>query len=92
MMNENGGLRASIKKKDMKGTRIKQDNIELLLDINIGSIARKYFKKSGSWLYHKLDGRDGNGKETDFTQEELQQLKDAFCDLADRLRSAADKL
>lgn len=76
----------------MKGTKIKQDNIELLLDINVGSIARKYFKKSGSWLYHKFDGRDGNGKETDFTQEELQQLKAAFYDLADRLRKAADNL
>ena len=76
----------------MKGTKIKQDNIELLLDINVGSIARKYFKKSGSCLYHKFDGRDGNGKETDFTQEELQQLKGAFYDLADRLRKAADNL
>ena len=76
----------------MKGTKIKQDNIELLLDINIGSIARKYFKKSGSWLYHKFDGIDGNCKETDFSPEELQILKGAFCDLADRLRSAADKL
>ena len=76
----------------MRGTKIKQDNIELLLDINVGSIARKYFKKSGSWLYHKFDGVDGNGKETDFSPEELQILKGAFCDLADRLRSAADKL
>ena len=73
----------------MKGTKIKQDNIERLLDINVGSIARKYFKKSGSWLYHKFDG---NGKETDFSPEELLILKGAFCDLADRLKSAADKL
>lgn len=76
----------------MKGTRIKQENIELLLDINVGGLARKYFGKSGSWLYHKLDGVDGNGKETDFTPEELEQLRGAFCDLADRLRAAADKL
>ena len=49
----------------MEGTKIKRDNIDLLLDINIGSIARKYFKKSSSWLYHKFDGIDGNGKETE---------------------------
>lgn len=76
----------------MKGTKIKQENIELLLDINVGRLARKYFNKSGSWLYHKLDGKDGNGKETDFSPEELELLKGAFCDLADRLRKAADKL
>lgn len=76
----------------MKGTKIKQENIELLLDINVGSLARKYFNKSGSWLYHKLDGKDGNGKETDFSPEELELLKGAFYDLADRLRKAADNL
>lgn len=76
----------------MKGTKIKQENIELLLDINVGSLARKYFNKSGSWLYHKLDGIDGNGKETDFSPEELELLKGAFYDIADRLRKAADKL
>lgn len=76
----------------MKGTKIKQENIDLLLDINVGSIARKYFKKSSSWLYHKFDGVDGNGKPTDFSPEELETLKAAFCDLADRLRKVADKL
>lgn len=76
----------------MKGTKIKQENIELLLDINVGSLARKYFNKSGFWLYHKLDGIDGNGKKTDFSPEELELLKGALYDLADRLRKAADKL
>lgn len=76
----------------MKGTQIKQNNIDLLLDINMGRLAKRYFNKSASWLYHKFDGRDGNGKETDFSAEELEQLKGAFCDLADRLRAAADKL
>lgn len=76
----------------MKGTEIKQKNIDLLLDINIGRISRKYFNKSPSWIYHKFDGRDGNGKPTDFTQEEREILKGAFCDLADRLRQAAEDL
>ncbi|MBQ8829595.1 MAG: DUF5053 domain-containing protein, partial [Burkholderiaceae bacterium] len=43
-----------------------------------------------SWLYHKMDGRDGNGKPTDFTPEEAQQLKGALVDLSDRIRRAAD--
>lgn len=44
------------------------------------------------WLYHKFDGIDGNGKETDFTPEELETLKAAFRDLARRLCEAADNL
>ena len=76
----------------MEGTRIKRENIEVFLDINLGRLAKNYLQKSPSWSYHKLDGRDGNGKETDFTPEELQQLKGALCDLADRIRRAADNL
>ena len=76
----------------MEGTRIKRENIEVFLDINLGRLAKNYLQKSPSWLYHKLDGRDGNGKETDFTPEELQQLKGSLCDLADRIRRAADNL
>ena len=31
-----------------------------------------YFNRSGSWLYHKLDGIDGNKKPTAFTEEERE--------------------
>lgn len=57
-----------------------------------GRIARVYFDKSPSWLYHKMDGRDGNGKPTEFNYQERLQLKGALCDLADRLRRAAEKI
>ena len=43
-------------------------------------------------LYHKLDGIDGNKKPTEFTIEERYQLKGALCDLADRIRKAADSI
>ena len=71
---------------------IKEKLSDVILDINIAKLANRYFGKSPSWLYHKFDRRDGNGKETDFSPEELQQLKGALCDLADRIRKAADTL
>ena len=43
-------------------------------------------------MYHKLDGIDGNGGEGGFTEEEMQKLKGALCDLADRIRRVADSL
>ena len=57
-----------------------------------GHIAKDYFGKSPSWLYHKIDEIDGNGGKGGFTEEELQQFKGALCDLADRIRRVADLL
>ena len=70
----------------------KQKLADIILDINIAKIANRYFGKSSSWLYHKFDGIDGNGGKGDFTTQELSQLRDALYDLAERIKTAADKL
>ncbi len=57
-----------------------------------GQLAEDYFDKSASWFYNKLRGVDGNGGVGGFTDTELLQLKGALCDLADRIRRAADNL
>ena len=69
---------------------MKKKLYDLLVAISWADLSRTYFGKSSSWLYHKMDGRDGNGKPTDFTPEEAQQLKGALVDLSDRIRKAAD--
>lgn len=71
---------------------MRQKMYDLLVAISWADLSRRYFGKSSSWLYHKLDGRDGNGKPTSFTPEESLILKGALIDLSDRLRSAADKI
>lgn len=78
-------------------TKEKPTTMYQLLDgidehVNWGALAREYFDKSASWFYHKLDGRDGNGKPTAFSYEERIRLKGALCDLADRIRRAADTI
>lgn len=65
---------------------------DIIVDISWGMIAKRYFSKSASWFYQRMNGIDGNGKPTDFTEEERKQLKGALCDLADRIRKAADNL
>lgn len=65
---------------------------DILVAISWREIARTYFGKSSSWLYHKLDGIDGNGGYGGFTPDEALQLKGALCDLSDRIRRAADTL
>ena len=78
--------------KPAKAGTMKKKLEDILLDISWADISRTYFGKSNSWLYHKLDGVDGNKKPTDFTVEERQQLKGALYDLADRIRKAADTI
>ena len=65
---------------------------DVIYDLNISRLSRTYFQKSPSWLYHKFDGRDGNGATIDFTEQELDTLRNALLDLSDRIRTAAEKL
>lgn len=78
-------------KESQKGT-MKQQLEDILISISWRDLANRYFEKSGSWLYHKLDGVDGNKKPTEFTEEEKYQLKGALIDLADRIRRTADAI
>jgi hypothetical protein len=71
---------------------VKQKMADILTAISWREVARTCFGKSSSWLYRKLDGIDGNGGCGGFTPEEAQQLKDALCDLSDRIRRAANAI
>ncbi len=60
-------------------------------DINWAYLAKNYFGKSRSWLYHKFSGMN-NGKPDDFSDLDREKLKGALYDIADRLRKTADTL
>jgi hypothetical protein len=76
----------------LKTKTVRQHLSDILLDISWAKIAQKYFGKSSSWLYHKLDGIDGNGNKNDFTYMEKLQLKNALMDFSERIRHAAEKI
>lgn len=73
-------------------TDVKSKMTDILVAISWREVARTYFGKSSSWLYHKLDGIDGNGGSGGFTPEEAMRLKEALCDLSDRIRRAANSI
>lgn len=60
-------------------------------DINWAYLAKNYFGKSRSWLYHKFSGMN-NGKPDDFSDIDREKLKGVLYDIADRLRKTADAL
>lgn len=71
---------------------VKQLLSDIYMKITWREIANDYFGKSPSWLYHKLDGIDGNGGRGGFTKEELSTLKMALVDLSEKIRIAANRL
>jgi len=76
----------------LKTKTVKHQLSDILLDISWAKIAGKYFGKSSSWIYHKLDGIDGNGNKNDFTYSEKIQLKNALLDFSERIRYAAESI
>lgn len=50
----------------------------------------RYFGRSRSWLHQKLDGRNSNGGDGDFSEQEREQLRAALKDLSRRISEAAD--
>lgn len=83
---------ATMNLKETQAETMKAQLSDLLISISWADLANRYFNRSGSWLYHKLDGIDGNKKPTTFTDEEREQLRGALIDLSDRIRRAADSI
>ena len=78
--------------KETQAGTMKAELEDILLAISWADLSKTYFGKSNSWLYHKLDGVDGNKKPTEFSEEEKYILKGALVDLADRIRRAAERI
>ena len=78
--------------KQAKDNTVKQRLQDILLSVSWREVANTYFDRSASWLYHKLDGIDGNGGVGGFTDKEKEPLRGALVDLSDRIRRAADNI
>ena len=75
-----------------KDSAVKQRIQDIQMLVSWREIAHTYFGKSASWLYHKLDGIDGNGGVGGFTDEEKLMLRGALCEVSNRIRAAADRI
>lgn len=60
--------------------------------VSMSYIARHYFGKTRSWITHKLNGNTVNGKESKFTDSEVQTLKFALQDISQKLGSLSATL
>ncbi len=71
-------------------TETKRQLEDILTEVNWTRISRRYFGKSSSWMYNKLNEIDGNGGTGGFTEAERERLRGALRDLAARLCRTAD--
>lgn len=60
-------------------------------EVNWAYLAKNYFGKSRSWLYHKFSGMN-NGVADDFSDVDRDRLKCALKDIAQRVNTVADRL
>ena len=60
-------------------------------EINWAYLAKNYFGKSRSWLYHKFSGIN-NGVADDFSDVDRERLKSSLQDIAGRTMQAAERL
>ena len=67
-----------ITSKPARITDMRRRMADIQLCVSWREIANKYFGKSSSWLYNKLNGIDGNGGTGGFTPAEAEQLRGAL--------------
>lgn len=72
-------------------TSVRQVLDDVYEEVNWAYLAKNYFGKSRSWLYHKFSGRNG-GAPADFSDVDRDRLKAALRDIAARVNAAADRL
>ena len=75
-----------------KKQSVKETLNDIAFDISWAKLSKEYFNRSPSWIYHKIDGIDGNGNAGGFSHEEMEQFKGALYDLSERIRKTADQL
>ena len=75
-----------------KKQSVKETLNDIAFDISWAKLSKEYFNLSPSWIYHKIDGLDGNGNAGGFSHEEVEQFKGELYDLSERIRKTADLL
>ena len=72
--------------------RLEENVIKLQLQeiseiISLSYLAKKYFGKTKSWLYQRINGNIVNGKPCKFTESELATLNNALKDISNKIGS-----
>lgn len=64
----------------------------VLPSISVANIAKESYGRSAQWFYQRMNGNIVNGRPARFSDTEIETLRAALLDLADRIRCAAESL
>lgn len=67
--------------------KIKEQLKEISEIISLSYIAKKYFNKTRTWIYQRINENTVHGKTVKFTDEELDTLRFAIKDISNKLGS-----
>lgn len=73
---------------DAKELKIKEQLAQVSEMISMSYIARRYFKRSKSWLSQRINELDVNGKPARFLPDEVETLNFAIKDISRKLDTA----
>ena len=73
-------------------TKVKMQLLDISSIVSLSYIADTYFNKTRAWLYQKINGNKVNGKEAQFTQEEINTLNFALQDISKKIGSTVISL
>ena len=65
---------------------------DIMRVLKVSYIAERFFGRSRSWIYQKLNHNIKNGKPDDFTEEERKKLKLALNTIAYEIQIMSDNL
>jgi hypothetical protein len=72
----------------VEGAIIKKKLESVLPAISVSFISKKYFGKTPQWLYQRLNGNVVNGKESSFTESEINTLVKALTDISTKINQS----
>jgi hypothetical protein len=89
-----GAIDESVLRTDdfIKETRIKAQLLEISNIVSLSYIAKKYFQKTRTWLYQKINGNKVNGKPACFTSEEIETFNLALQEISKKIGSTVVSL
>jgi predicted ribosome quality control (RQC) complex YloA/Tae2 family protein len=82
---------ACIKESNQKADELllRQKLEDVLPILSVSYLSKNYFKKTPQWFYQRLNGNSVNGKEAQFTPNELETLSNALKEIGEKLNKTA---
>lgn len=62
---------------------------EILPFVSVSAISKRYFGKTSSWFYQRLNGNTVHGKPAKFSKSEITTLKHALSDIGRKITTIA---